>query len=153
MRQRKPQFCNHLFSYCGPGQGSSQLMRRSGSISCIYTHTASSVLVWITNKVHSVSVKSAFLFGIEKAQWTRSSRNLGGSDPTYHYMPQSNLTNILVRQAGLKPIFHLLFTVSDKYPQQTETQSSTGSTSSVHWSFGGVFSCASFKNFPWLGLW
>lgn len=78
---------------------------------------------------------------------------LKAPDPTYHYMPQSNLTNILVRQAGFKPIFHLLFTVSDKYPQQTGTQSSTGSTSSVHSSFGGVFLSASFKNFPWLGLW
>lgn len=99
-----------------------QLMWRSGSVSCIYTHTASSVLVWITSKVHSSCVKSAFLFGMEKAKWTRSSRNLGGSwkatDPTYYYMPQSNLPNILVRHTGFKPIFCLLFTVINIHTKQ-----------------------------------
>lgn len=120
-----------------------QLMWRSGFVSCVYNHTASSVLVWITNQAHSVCVQSAFLFRKGKAKWTRSSRNLGGSlvwkfdrrkRPTrarsfeshgrhLQLMPQSNLPNISVRQAGFKPIFCLLFTVSDKYPHQTEIQS------------------------------
>lgn len=132
-------------------------MRRSGFLSCVYSHTASSVLVWITNQAHSVCVTSAFLFSMGKAKWTRSSRNLGGSwvwkfdqrkrqpgpgalkatDPTYFYMSQSNLPNIWVRQAEFKPIICLLFTASDKYPHQTEIQSLAGSTSSVHSSFGG----------------
>lgn len=134
-----------------------QLMWRSCFVSCVYTHTASSVLVWITNQAHSVCVQSAFLFSMGKAKWTRSSRNLGGSwvwkltkekgqpgpgtlkagSPTYYYMPQSNLPNILVKQAGFKPIFCLLFTVSDKYLHQTEIQNLAGSTSSVHLRFGG----------------
>lgn len=57
---------------------------------------------------------------------------LKASNPTYYYMPQSNLPNIFVKQAGFKPIFCLLFTVSDKYPHQIEIQSLAGSTSSVH---------------------
>lgn len=43
-----------------------------------------------------------------------------------YYMSQSNLPNILVRQAGPKPIICLLFTVSDKCPYQTEIQSLAG---------------------------
>lgn len=62
---------------------------------------------------------------------------LKASNPTYYYMPQGNLPNILTKQAGFKPIFCLLFTVSDKYSPQTEIQSLAGSTSSVHLSFGG----------------
>lgn len=62
---------------------------------------------------------------------------LKASNPTYSYRPQSNLPNILVKQAGFKPIFCLLFSLSDKYPHQTEIQSLSGSTSSVHLSFGG----------------
>lgn len=62
---------------------------------------------------------------------------LKATNPTSYYMPQRNLPNILVRQAGLKPIICLLFTVSDKYPHQTEIQSLAGSTSSVHSSFRG----------------
>lgn len=34
---------------------------------------------------------------------------LKATDPTYFYMPQSNLPNIWVRQAGFKPIIRLLF--------------------------------------------
>lgn len=123
-----------------------QLMWRSGFVSCVYIHTASSVLVWITNQAHWVCVKSAFLFNTGKAKWTRSIRNPGGSLalkfdqrkrptrvrnfkshwPPHTYMPQSNFPNILVRQVGFKPIIYLLFTVSDKYPHKRETQSLAG---------------------------
>ena len=43
---------------------------------------------------------------------------LKATDPTYYYMPQSNLPNILVRQAGFKPIFCLLFTVINIHTKQ-----------------------------------
>lgn len=62
---------------------------------------------------------------------------LKATDPTHCYMPQGNVPNSLVRQAGFKPIFCFLFTVSDKYPPQTETQNSAGSTSSIDSSFFG----------------
>lgn len=142
------------FRYC---EGELQRMWRSGFLSCVYIHTASSVLVWITNQAHSVCVTSAFLFSMGKAKWTDQVETwvaveygsltkekgqpgpgaLKATDPTYFYMPQSNLPNIWVRQAGFKPIICLLFTASDKYPHQTEIQSLAGSTSSVHSSFGG----------------